>query len=101
MVYLNCAVVPRHKRLPGRGNRVSHFVLVEMKNKDVTKAENVWLGQDEQGSIYPHHTDSLISSEQQGDMLVRTVFNAFDSSHNQFRTKLHGQSRRRSGGQEL
>ena len=61
-VFLNCAVVPRHKNVPGKGNRISHFVLVQLQKGMVTAADNIWIGQTEDGQTYQHHTENLMSS---------------------------------------
>ena len=88
MVYLNCAVVPRHRNVPGKGNRVSHFVVVTLKDGIVTKAENVWLGKTKGGEFDRQKSETLIDSQSMNGALLRTVFFAFDESHRSFRTPL-------------
>lgn len=88
MVYLNCAVVPRHRRVPGRGNQISHFVVVTLEAGVVTNAENVWLGLDKEGACYQHRAEALITSEVKGGHLIRNIHMAFDSTWKQFRTQV-------------
>lgn len=75
-------------------------MVVNLEGGVVLNAENVWLGQDERGETYVHKTETLIESQKQDGLLVRTVLFAFDGSHKQFRTSLNALSDI-SGKQEL
>lgn len=87
IVYLNCAVVSRHRRVSGRGNRVSHFVVVELEDGAVLKAENVWLSQSGDGNVYAHNKETLIDGQVTNGILKRTITLAFDQTHKEIETR--------------
>ena len=94
-------MVPRQKRVPGKGNLISHFVTVELQDGVVTAAENVWIGQKQDGEAYQHKSEGLISSNLKDGILKRTVFFAYDQSYKTTHTPLTRTPRKPVSKQEL
>ena len=83
-VFLNCAVVPREKRVPGSGERASHFVVATVKDGNVVDAENVWVKGSVASGFDVWKSEPILSSKESSDgKLYRTAFQAFDSTWGQ------------------
>lgn len=77
-VFLNAAVVPRHRRREN-GDLESHFLLVELAGGAVTAAEHVWVAEDGRGGWQVASREPLLRSERlPGGRLRREAFHAFD-----------------------
>ena len=72
----------------GKGIVSSHFVLVQLYKGIVTAADNIWIGQTEDGQAYQHDTENLISSNIEDGRLKRTCFLAFDQTQEVVQTPL-------------
>ena len=67
----------------------------------MARAENVWIGQAEDGQAYMHHSEPLINSNVEGGVLKRTYYLAFDKNFNEAWTPLASSSREQASKQEL
>ena len=67
----------------------------------MTRADNVWIGQAEDGQAYMHHSEALIHSKVDNAVLKRTYNLAFDNKFKNAQTPLASNSRTQASKQEL